>query len=201
MPILSELPIRGRVVYLGVVHDRDITLCSDPVERVEVDLTGFKHDWHGGIMRPSCGRVRNQYPRGTRIRNTRQATILSVEELAATAAAMDIPAIRPEWVGANLVLEGVPELTTLSPNTRLMFEGGVCLTVDLENGPCNFVSEVIEEHHPGKGMRFVKCALGRRGLSAWVEKPGEIALGEEVRLFLPPQRLYAPALALALAAE
>ena len=193
MPILSELPIRGRVVYLGVVHDRDVTLCSDPVERIEVDLAGFKHDWHAGLTRPSCGRVLNQYPRGTRIRNARQVTILSAEELAEIAAAMDIPAVRPEWVGANIVLEGVPALTTLTPNTRLMFDGGVCLTIDLENGPCRFPAEVIEEHHPGKGMTFAKRALGRRGLTAWVEKTGEIGLGEEVRVFLPPQRLYAPA--------
>ncbi len=195
MPILSELPIRGRVSYLGVVRDRDVTLCSDPLDRVEVDLGGLKGEWHGGLTRPSCGRVTNQYPRGTKIRNTRQVTILSMEELAATAAAMDLPEIKPEWVGANLVLQGVPNLTKLTPNTRLMFEGGVCLTVDLENGSCRFPAEVIEEHHPGKGMRFAKCALGRRGLTAWVEKTGEIAVGEEVRVFLPPQRIYAPALA------
>lgn len=193
MPILKEIPIRGRVAFLGVVHDRDISLCSDPVEVAQAKIGGFEGDWHGGLTRPSCGRVTNQYPRGTKIFNARQISILSVEELAATAETMGIPGIKPDWVGANLVLDGVPDLTMLPPNTRLMFEGGACLTVDLENGPCRFPAEVIEEHYPGKGMSFAKAAKGRRGLTGWVEKPAEIRLGEEVRLFLPPQRLYAPA--------
>ncbi len=193
MPILTELPIRGRVAYLGVVRDRDVTLASDPLTRVGADLSGLTGEWHSGLTRPSCSRVNNQYPRGTEIRNTRQVTILSVEELAATAAAMGIPEIKPEWVGANVVLQGVPDLTMISPNARLMFEGGVCLTVDLENGPCRFAAEVIDQHYPGKGMSFVKHARQRRGVTGWVEKAGEIKIGEEVRVFLPPQRLYQPA--------
>lgn len=194
MPILTELPIRGSVVFLGVVRDRDVTLESDRLTRVSADYNGLGGEWHGGLTRPSCSRVNNQYARGTEIRNTRQATILSVEELAATAAEMDIPEIKPEWIGANIVLKGVPDLTMISPNTRLMFEGGACLTVDLENGPCRFAAEVIARHHPGKGMSFVKHARQRRGVTAWVEKTGEIRVGEEVRVFLPPQRLYRPAM-------
>lgn len=135
-----------------------------------------------------------QYPKGTEIRNTRQVSILSSEELAAVAAEMGIPELRPEWLGASLVLEGIPEFTMVPPSSRLIFSSGAALAVDMENGPCRFPAEVIEGQHPGKGMRFVKAAEGRRGVTAWVERPGRIALGDAVRLHIPPQRLYAPAI-------
>jgi MOSC domain-containing protein YiiM len=137
-----------------------------------------------------------QYPkRGTEIRNTRQVSILSVEELAEIAEALGIPELRPEWVGANIVMEGIPALTTLPPASRLMFEGGAALAVDVENGPCRFPAEVIEGHHPGHGRAFPKVALGRRGLTGWIERPGMLRVGEVARLHVPAQRLYAPLVA------
>lgn len=194
MPILSPTRIRGRVAWLGHVGDRATSLVSAPLEAVEAGWDGFPGEAHGGLTRASCIRVSAQYPVGTEIRNTRQISILSVEEMAEIAAEMDIPAVKPEWVGASLMLEGIPELTMLPPSSRLLFESGAALVVDMENGPCRFPAEVIEAQHPGKGMRFVTAARGRRGVTGWVERPGRIALGDAVRLHIPPQRLYAPAM-------
>ncbi len=193
MAILTPTALSGRVVYLGVVRDRAATLESEPVERMTLDWAGPEGECHAGLTRPACSRVKLQYARGTEIRNARQLSMLSAEELAAIAAAMDIPAIAPEWTGANLVFEGLPEFTMIPPGARLLFESGAAIAVDMENGPCRFVAERIEARHPGRGMAFARKATGRRGVTGWVEKPGVVRLGETARLHIPPQRLYAPA--------
>jgi hypothetical protein len=132
MAILEPTAIEGRVAWLGRVPDRAASLRAVAAARLELGFDGIAGDAHAGLTRPSCSRVLAQYPaRGTPIRNTRQVSILSVEELAETAAALGLPALAPEWVGANLVLEGVPMLTRLPPASRLVFAGGATLTVDL----------------------------------------------------------------------
>ena len=119
-------------------------------------------------------------------------TIVSREEMAATAAAMGLPALRPEWVGANVVLEGLPDLTLLPPASRLRFDGGATLVVDMENAPCQFPAREIEAEHPGRGAGYRSAARHRRGVTAWVEGEGAIVVGDTARLFVPPVRVYPP---------
>lgn len=192
MPILTPTAIIGRVVWLGLVCDREASLLSSAVEAVEAGFAGLAGESHGGLTRPSCSRVSAQYPVGTEIRNTRQASVVSAEELAAIAAAMGLERFAPEWLGTNLVLAGIPELTLVPPASRLVFAGGAALTVDLENRPCQLPAREIEARHPGRGRAFKTAASDRRGLVAWVERPGTILLGEGVRLHVPPLRLYPP---------
>ena len=194
MAIITATDLYGTVEALLINDDPDTDLTSVHRERVTVTWEGFEGEAHCGLTRPSCSRVRMIHPkRGTEIRNARQITILSAEELAEVAAAMDLQEVKPEWVGANVVLHGIPQFTRVPPSSRLAFEGGVVITIDMENGPCRYPGEIIERHHPGKGAAFPKVALGKRGVTAWVEKTGEIALGERCRLFVPPQRIYEPA--------
>lgn len=190
MPILSPTDIHGRVVWLGLVADRQVSLRADPVERVEAGFEGFAGECHGGLTRPSCSRVAAQYPKGTEIRNARQVSILSAEELAGIAETMGMEDLPPAWIGANLVLEGIPDLTLLPPASRLVFASGASVVVDMENGPCQFPAQEIEAERPGFGKAFKPAAEGRRGLVGWVERPGPIALGDAVRLHVPPLRLY-----------
>jgi MOSC domain-containing protein YiiM len=135
-------------------------------------------------------RVRHQYPQGTEIRNTRQISIVSVEELALIAANMGLDGLQPDWLGANLLVSGIPSFSQVPPSTRMIFDGGASLVVDLENSPCKYPGEIIERHHPGYGDRFAKAALGKRGVTAWVEREGRISNGDSIRLFIPPQRIY-----------
>lgn len=195
MPILMPTGISGSVTGLYINPDRDSSLETAHRDRVAVTYEGFEGEAHGGLTRPSCSRVKLQYERGTEIRNTRQITILGTDELSAVAQEIGLDRIAPEWVGANMMLEGIPALTQLPPSSRLIFEGGVSLVVDMENGPCRFAAEQIAQHRPEAGMKFAKAADGRRGVTAWVEKTGEIAVGETCRLHIPPQRIYEPALA------
>jgi len=191
MPILFLTDLCGTVTWLGQTADsvRDIT--SVAVEAADLTWDGFPDDCHSGRTRPSCVRVRAQYPlKGTEIANTRQISILSAEDLAEVAGRLGIPAIRPEWVGANIVIEGIPDFTLVPPSSRLMFEDGPGLVIDMENAPCKFPAEKIEAAHPGHGLAFPKKAVNKRGVTAWVERPGRIALGQRCRLHVPPQRLY-----------
>tara|TARA_Y100000588_G_scaffold43579_1_gene41372 strand:+ start:507 stop:1115 length:609 start_codon:yes stop_codon:yes gene_type:complete len=193
MPILSPTDIYGAVAAILVNADRDTDLTSTGQDSVTVTYGGFEGEAHGGLTRPSCSRVKAQYPRGTEIRNTRQITIISDQELVEIGAAMELDGpVDPSWIGANLVLSGIPLLSQLPPSSRLIFDDGASLVVDMENGPCRFPGEVIDQTYPGKGKLFPKAALGRRGITAWVEREGRISLGDGCRLHVPPQRLYSP---------
>lgn len=194
MAILRKTGLTGEVSWLGTVADSDASIAAQPTTDVEVTWDGFTGDCHSGINRPSCVRVRAIYPEeGTEIRNTRQISILSTEELADVAARLDIPEVKPDWVGASMVVSGIPDFTLIPPSARLVFDNGTVLVADMENAPCRYPGELIEVAHPGHGTAFPKVAVNKRGITAWVEHPGQIALGDTFRLFIPPQRLYSHA--------
>ncbi|MCI4664130.1 MAG: sulfurase [Neomegalonema sp.] len=194
MPILSPTEIYGEAVFLGVNPDRRRGLETESRDRVEATYAGFEGDAHSGLTRPACSRVKLQYARGVEIKNARQVSIVSEEELAGVAADMGAEApLHPGWIGASLSLRGIPELTHLPPSSRLVFDGGVSLVVDMQNNPCRHAGDAIDAHWPGLGAAFPKHARDRRGVVAWVEKTGALGVGEACRLHIPPQRIYAPA--------
>ena len=147
-------------------------------------------DCHGGITRKSDSRMLKQYKRNTEVRNSRQLSILSAEELAQVAGVMGIPAVKPEWVGANMVLSGIPDLTLLPPSTRLQFPSGAMIVVDAENHPCRYPADIIARHHPEQKKGFVAAAMHKRGVVGWVEAEGLIRAGDKVKIWIPPQRIY-----------
>lgn len=187
MSILRPTDIYGEITFLGVVADSEKTLRSDPRDTLTLAHEGPVGESHSGQTRPSCVRVKLQYPKGTEITNARQVSVLSVEELAEIAAKMGIDAIAPEWTGATMVVKGIPDLTTMPPSSRLVFESGASIVNDMENGPCKFVGQEIEREYPGKGLSFPKHAVRKRGICGWVERPGEVSLGMKVRLHVPPK--------------
>jgi hypothetical protein len=191
MPALAPTRHTATVTWLGRVPDRDRQLASEAGRTLTLTFAGPEGEAHGGLVRPSCSRVTALYPRGTPIRNTRQLSVLSAEELAATAAEMGLPALDPALVGATLVLEGLPDFSHVPPGARLLAPSGACLTVDMENRPCSLPAKPIEAAHPGFGARFKAAAQGRRGVTAWVEAEGVIALGDRLRLFVPDQPRWA----------
>lgn len=187
---MDNLPV-GKVVKVLLGLDRD-SLVTTPFDKVEVTLDGFVGDRHAGITRPADSRTPH-YPRGTTIRNDRQVSLISVEEMAVVAEKLSLPEIRPEWLGANLLLEGIPDLTRVPPTSRLFFSQGAVLYISSENNPCIHPGKILQDHFPDHSdlaAAFIKAAAHLRGLVAVVEKPGMIAHGDTFSLNSPIQYRY-----------
>lgn len=195
MPIQYRLAGLVCGVYLSLQAE---SLVSTPQALVHATLAGFDGDRHAGVTRLSDGRT-PKYPRGVSIRNDRQVSLLSVEELEQIAQALALPKIQAEWLGANMLLRGIPNLSRLPPSTRLYFSGGASLVITSENRPCIHPGRVIAAQYDGQGMarqslaeEFVCAAQGRRGLVACVERPGVIRAGETVEVEVPELKVYSP---------
>jgi hypothetical protein len=193
MPALAATPHTARVAWLGLVADRKQGLPSAPVAEMTLTFAGPAGEAHGGLTRPSCSRVEHLYARNTQIRNVRQLSVMSIEELGQIAQAMGLPALDPALAGATLVVQGLADFTHVPPGSRLLADSGACLTIDMENQACTLPARPIEAAHPGFGARFKAAARGRRGVTAWVEAEGRLALGDRLRLFIPAQRPWAGA--------
>lgn len=190
MALLNKLPITGTVAALLLQADRGAGLEKHPVRSLRLTFAGPEGDCHAGLTREADSRTLALYKRGTEIRNVRQVTIVSEEELAEIAIALGVPVIEPSWFGANIVVRGIPDFTLLPPSTRLQFSSGGTLVVDMENLPCSQIAEVVGRHYPDVQFKLVKVAAHKRGVTAWVEREGEIRSGDTVVLVVPPQRLY-----------
>ncbi len=168
-----------------------------PVPEARLDLEGFvlpglSIERHRGMARAADARV-PWYPRGTPIRNSRQVSIVSSAELAEIARALDIPEVRPEWLGANLVVDGIESLSMLPRGSRLFFPGDAVVAVEDQNVPCRGPGRVIAAQHPGRAhldLDFVNVARRLRGLVAWVERAGTVKAGDAVEIRLPEQWIY-----------
>lgn len=195
MPALEPTDHTARIVWLGVAPtpEGQGSLRSVPRDSLTLTFDGPEGEIrHGGRARPSCARVTSQHPKGTEIANVRQLSILSQEELDAIAAEIGLDAIDPTWLGATLVLEGLPDFTHIPPSSRLQAPDGTTLIVDMENRPCVLPGREIEADRPGHGTAFKAAAKDRRGVTAWVERPGTLSLGDTLTLHVPAQRAWRP---------
>lgn len=193
MPVLTPTDHYGTVVWLGtqVVPVENLVITSEPVEEMPLTFAGYARESHAGLTRPSCSRVLQQHPRDTEIRNVRQLCVVSAEEMAAVAEGMGIGRIDYAWVGASLVLEGIPDLTHLPPSSRLQGPDGVTLVVDMENLPCLEPAVTMEKAGVAGARGFKAAAKGRRGVTAWVEREGTLRPGDRMRLHVPVQAPWA----------
>lgn len=165
-----------------------------PVSEIALDLQGIPGTRHYGFTR-KAGPREPWYKRGMEMRSGRQITAVSREDLAAIAAAMQVGRIAPEWIGANIVVSGVPHFTLLPPGTRIVFAEAT-VVVEAPNAPCKIAGTAIARHlTPGAApggldLAFPAKARGLRGVVASVERPGTIRAGEPVTVKVPPQTLW-----------
>jgi len=168
-----------------------------PIELTVLSFAGMEGDRHAGLTRRSGAREKH-LPKGTELRNTRQLSLVSVEELARIASNLGLPSLDFTWLGANLLLREAPTLTSCAPGSRLLFPSGALLVVDGENEPCRKAGGAIVRavkgdprgdaalsgatRAPALASRFVKAAHRLRGLVGWVERPGVIRRGDRVTL-------------------
>ena len=190
--------IKGRVSSLLKAEGKDFV--SQLVDSLTLTFEGIEGDFHAGIARKSGGRE-PWYRRGTEMRNERQVSILSEEELIEIAGGLNIEKLEPGWVGTNLVLEGIPNLSFLPSRTQLFFEGGVTLRVDGYNAPCRLAGGSIAKHlglsepngdftKTDMALAFKDAAYMKRGVVAWGEKEGVISQGEKVSVRVWEQWIY-----------
>ncbi|GGD20936.1 MOSC domain-containing protein [Aureimonas glaciei] len=192
-PKRQRLPgrrMKARVA--GLYRTLQTGFVTTAVEALDLGFGGIDGDRHGGTTRRSSGRE-PWYPRRTEMRNERQLSLLAADELRAVAESLGIAEVRPEWIGGNLLVEGLDDLSWLPARTLLFFQGGVTLKIDGDNVPCRAAGRSIARQIEGRGdieFGFVAAARHRRGLVAWVEKPGRISVGESFEARLPEQWLY-----------
>jgi hypothetical protein len=190
MPLQTKLSFTGKVEQLLSRASRDDGFDKQQRQNLSLKFSGPEGDCHTGLTRQSDSRTLLTYKRNTPIRNVRQLTMISVEEMADVAKAMGLASINASWLGANVVTSGIPDLTMLPPSTRLQFSSGATVVVDMENMPCRQVNDEISKTHPEQGPKFLKAATHKRGLTVWVEREGDIKIGDTISLFIPPQRIY-----------
>ena len=190
MKYSKSKPLTGEIVGLFRSEKKN-SLESTAYNTLEFAPEGIVGDNHAGMMVKTTGRLLPIYPRGTLIRNNRHWSMISEDELAEIAQRMGVAEIRPEWLGANIVVRGVADLTKLPPLSIFIIrpdDGNdkIVLTNYGENDPCIAPHRKIVEKlgfEPPTG--FVEAAIGRRGLVGWVEKTGVVSVGDTFKILLP----------------
>ncbi|MDY0395473.1 MOSC domain-containing protein [Virgibacillus halophilus] len=159
---------------------------TEKISSVDLQYGGIPGDLHFGLTK-RAGAREPMYKRGTEILNRRQISIVSAEECAIIAEEMDVPKILPEWIGANIVVSGIDHLTKLPAGSRLIFPSGAGILCEGENLPCIHPGHVIQKQYPNKSnlaARFVKAAMGLRGIVGMVEHPGMLHTGDQAKIFI-----------------
>ncbi len=164
---------------------------SVAVPELRLTLAGVEGDRHLGFTR-KAGSREPWYPRGTEIRSGRQVTIVSLEELVEVAAAMGLAELPAEWIGANLLVAGLPHLSFLPPGTRLFFPSKAALVAEGRNAPCRSAGRAIagRSGNPAHELMFAKVAVNLRGIVASVERAGIVIAGSAMDVRIPEQTLY-----------
>lgn len=169
-----------------LLADQPETFVTRRISEVNLEFGGIMGDRHFGVTSKADSR-QPMYPRGTEILNRRQITIVSEEELDMIAEKLGVESVIPEWLGANLLLKGFPNLTKLTMGSRILFPSGAGLICMGENQPCTFPGEEIQKHYQDDeklALRFVKAAYKLRGIVCAVESPGTIHENDEVRILV-----------------
>lgn len=193
MPALKPTHYTAEIVWLGAVMDDDRKALMAPT-RDALDLTfeGIAGAFHAGLTRPSCVRVKSQYPKGTPIKNERQLSIVSQEEIDQIAATMGVDALDPARLGATMVIKGIPDFSHVPPSSRLQAVSGATVTIDMENRPCQFPAMSLTEDHGDAAKGFKPAAKDLRGVTAWVAAEGRVAVGDTLTLHIPDQPVWQP---------
>jgi hypothetical protein len=190
--ITRVIKVKGRVVRLakGVAD----AVPTRRVERLDLSLEGIAGDRHAGFVRPADSRV-PWYRRGELIHNERQISLVAMEELAEIAAVLGLPGVEPEWLGANVAVEGVTAFSALPRGTRIVASSGAVLAVTDQNVPCRLAGRALAEAagaDDALALSFVEAARRRRGVVAYVDRAGPIAEGDTLALRVPEQWIWRP---------
>lgn len=173
--------LSGTVVSVHTGGNKDLS--KDEQTSIQVELDGIVGCAHRGYVR-KCWDGDKQAKDSPR-RNERQWSAVSIEELAEIAADMGIEGpITAASVGANLCIEGIPELSRLPKGTLLKFPSGAELIVEEYNPPCKYMGEEQAKLHGVAATAFPKASTLKRGIVGVVEAAGQINAGDDVAVTL-----------------
>ncbi|MEO8329483.1 MAG: hypothetical protein ABI586_05715 [Candidatus Nanopelagicales bacterium] len=163
----------------------------EPVDPLVLDHGGPVGDRHHGETMASDVRQRWLYSEGTQIRNNRQVTVVDAGELAQVASRLGLDELAPGTIADNICTTGIDALTGLVPMTRLLFvratgDLGAVIVIGGENLPCTIAGALVADRYGTRPEKFPKASIHLRGVSGWVERAGEIRVGDGVRV-VPPR--------------
>ena len=160
-------------------------LSKEAHDSITAELDGFVGDRHKSYTRETW--AGDKQKEGTIRRNERQWSAVSVEELGDIQKAMDLKEpLSAGRLGANLCLQGIPDLSRLPKGTLLKFPSGVELAVEEYNPPCHDMGKKLAGRYtatsgkPLSTTAFSKAARLNRGLVGVIETAGVINAGDEV---------------------
>lgn len=154
------------------------------VDVLDLDFNGAIGDRHYGATMQAGVRQKKLFASGTEISNLRQISIVDRGELDRVAAALGIDRIDPGVIADNIYTEGIDNLTSLPPMTRLEFSSGAMLLLGGENFPCTIAGAMVTRAHGARKESFPKAAMGLRGVTGWVERPAPIRPGNHITVHL-----------------
>lgn len=175
--------LSGKVVSVHSGSNDDLSKEEHP--SIQVELDGVVGDRHRSYVRKTW--AGDKQPEGTTRRNERQWSAVSIEELDDIAREMNITGpLTATSLGANLCLQGIPELSRLPKGTLLKFPSGAELIVEEYNPPCKDMSEIqAGKHTQNSGDKVSLTAFSvasklSRGVVGVVEATGVINAGDSV---------------------
>ena len=190
--------ITARVLSVHAGSNEDLS--KEMHDTIQVELDGIVGDRHRSFERAAW--QGDKQPKGTIRRNERQWSAVSVEELAAIQAAMQLDApLQASHLGANLCLQGIEHLSRLPKGSILTFPSGAELVVEEYNPPCQDMAAIVSSRYTARAggaiskTAFSKAATLMRGVVGVVEVPGSIAAGDDVVVHIyatPPWLARAP---------
>ena len=175
--------LSGKVVSVHSGSNDDLS--KEEHSSIQVELDGVVGDRHRSYVRKTW--AGDKQPEGTTRRNERQWSAVSIEELDDIAKDMNIvEPLTATSLGANLCLQGIPELSRLPKGTVLKFPSGAELIVEEYNPPCKDMSEIqAAKHTQNSGDKVSLTAFSvasklSRGVVGVVEATGVINAGDNV---------------------
>ena len=175
--------ISGTVVSVHSGSNDDLS--KESHESITAELDGFIGDRHKSWTREAWAGDKQE--KGTIRRNERQWSAVSVEELAEIGLSMGLnESLSAEHVGANLCLQGIPDLSRLPKGTLLKFPSGAELAVEEYNPPCHDMGKKLAATYTARSgeplstTAFSKASKLNRGVVGVIEAAGVVNAGDEV---------------------
>ena len=161
-------------------------IITHPVDQIEIDGQGIIGDRHRSVSRPSGGREKQLYPRGTEIIQRRHLLVVSQADCHALSQRIGVE-ITPQLLGANVVIDDIDgqafSMSTIPTGTHLVFSDPhqsfpshpplATLIAYVQQRGCGQTGKVIADHYqnPSLVKRFREESQENRGMIFCIEYP------------------------------